>query len=283
MTWAELTLIVPRGELPATSALLHQLGAAGLQEDFLPGETPPYRQPWDTGPDAPLPPRALLRAWFEDPQQAPIDAALQRAGRGEPTWSAVAETDWEQAWRAGFEVLTVGEVIIAPPWEEVPAHAVIIEPGQGFGTGRHPTTRGALEGLVAIAPQVQTVLDVGSGSGVLALAAARLGKRAWGIDNDEDAVRDAIANAARNDLDVRFTGDPIASLTEPADLVLANLFAEALLSMRDDLLRLTGRWLVLAGILADREHLVRGAFDRALKLEERRLDGEWVCLWYRAE
>lgn len=282
MSWLELSLVVPRGELPATSALLHRLGAAGLQEDFLPGEAPPFRQPWDTGPEAPLPPRALLRAWFEDPDQTAVEQTLRAMGRGEPTWAQVVETDWETAWRAGFEVLRVGPITIAPPWEEAPDDAVIIEPGQGFGTGKHPTTKGALEGLAAAASEIETVLDVGCGSGVLALAAARLGKRAWGIDHDEDAVRDAQAHALRNHLNVAFSATPLAELSEPADLVLANLYAEMLVRTAPDLRRLTKRFLVLAGILADREELVRAAFDPHLALWERRQDGEWVSLWYRS-
>lgn len=281
MAWVALELVgVPRADLDDLSDRLFALGASGLQEDHLPGEAPPVRQPWDTGPEPRPPARVLLRAWFEDPDRAAVEAAVGRAAP-ELRWEEVVEVDWEAEWRASVRPLVVSpRLVVAPPWD-APEGAVLIEPGQGFGSGEHPTTRQALTALDQLADEVSSVLDVGSGSGILALAAARLGLRARGIDVEESAVADARANAVRNGLDVPFSTTPIADLTEPADLVLANLHAELIVKLRADLLRLTGRWLVLAGILADREAPVRAALDPELELLHREQDGEWVSLRYR--
>lgn len=271
---------VPRADLDDVSDRLFALGASGLQEDHLPGEAPPVRQPWDTGRMPKPPSRVLLRAWFEDPDRPAVEAAV-RGAAPELRWEEVVEVDWEAAWRASVRPLVISpRLVVAPPWD-APEGAVLLEPGQGFGSGEHPTTRQALAALDALADTVSTALDVGSGSGILALAAARLGLRARGVDVEESAVADARANAARNGLDVPFSTTPVADLTEPADLVLANLHAELIVKLRADLLRLTGQWLVLAGILADREDKVRAVLDPALELAHREQDGEWVSLRYR--
>lgn len=281
MAWAALELVgLPRADLDRVSDRLFELGASGLQEDHLPGEAPPVRQPWDTGPPPPPSARVVLRAWFEDPDRPAVEAALAGAAP-ELRWDEVEEVDWEAEWRASFRPLVISpRLVVAPPWDAPPG-AVIIEPGQGFGSGEHPTTRQALAALDALADDVSTALDVGSGSGILALAAAHLGLRASGVDVEDSAVADARANAARNGLDVPFSSTPVARLREPADLVLANLHAELIVELRADLLRLAGRWLVLAGILADREHKVRAALDPELELAHREQDGEWVSLRYR--
>lgn len=286
--WRELRLVVPRGLAEAATAAMVAVGSAGVQEDHLPGEAPPPRQPWDTGPPPPQPKRVLLRGWWEDPNEAQVLARLAHlAVEQAPEWADVVEQDWETAWQTGFEPLTFGSLVVAPPWSARPGD-LIIEPGQGFGTGQHPTTRAALAALVALveggAPgangPLRTALDVGCGSGILALAAAKLGLEASGIDNDPVAVRDADAQAALNGLSLPFSTTPVEALTEPADIVLANLFAEVLAALREPLVRLTGRHLILAGILVEREHTVRAAFDPLLPLAERVVDGEWVCLRY---
>lgn len=281
MSWVALELVgVSRADLDTVSEHLFALGASGLQEDHLPGEAPRVRQPWDSGPKPRPPSRILLRAWFEDPDKKTIEA-LVRGKAPELRWEEVEEVDWEAEWRASIRPLVISpRLVIAPPWDAPPG-AVLLEPGQGFGSGEHPTTRQALVALDALADQVRTVLDVGCGSGILALAATRLGLRAWGVDVEESAVADAKANAAKNGFDVPFSTTPVARLTEPADLVLANLHAELIVALGADLVRLTGEWLVLAGILADREDKVRRVLDEALECVHREQDGEWVSLRYR--
>lgn len=280
--WAELSVDAPRRRLDRLSTLLFGLGAAGLQEDWRPGETPAPRQPWDDGPDPEPTARLIVRAWFEDPDQETIATAVTRdlgLEAGPMRWAPVPDTDWEAQFRASFPVLEISpRVTIAPPWDPRPG-AIIVEPGQGFGTGHHPTTRAALIAIDDLAEAGRTCLDVGSGSGILAIVAAKLGMIARGVDVDPVAVVDADGNAARNDVTVAFSTTPIPD-AEPADLVVANLHAELLVRYAADLVRLTGTRAVLAGILADREATVTAAFA-GLTLERRDVDGEWVCLRYR--
>ncbi|MFT4625245.1 MAG: ribosomal protein L11 methyltransferase [Myxococcota bacterium] len=282
MAWHELRLVgVPRAQLAQWSAELFALGASGLQEDHLPGSAPAPRQPWDTGPDAPLPPTLLLRAWFENPDLSAVDAALNPTVQA--TWHHVADTDWSTSWRDGLGPVVISQTLtIAPPWD-APDGALVIEPGQGFGTGHHPSTVGALRALEAYAPGCRTALDVGCGSGVLALAAARLGMVARGVDVQASAIADAIRNARRNNLQAAFDTTPVDRVPGRWDMVLANLHAELLDQLAGPLCDRTGRVLIQAGILADRDAIVAHAFaDSGLEPVSRVADGEWVTrVWAR--
>lgn len=280
MPWFELQLVgVPRSRLGELSRRLFAAGAAGLQEDHLPGEAPPLQQPWDTGPAPPPPRHLILKAWFEDPDRQALLAAFADVAEAK-VWVAVDEVDWEQQWRDSFRPVAITpRLTIAPPWD-APEGALIIEPGQGFGTGEHPTTRQALTLLDQILDELapDLVLDLGCGSGILALAAARRGASAWGVDVEPEAVRDAEANARRNALAARFDTTPIEAIPTPADLVLANIHAELLVALAAPIQALCRRHLVLAGVLADREARVREAYP-TFRLRHRLVEGEWVALW----
>jgi ribosomal protein L11 methyltransferase len=274
-----------RHRVERVSAALFALGALGVQEDWLPGEAPAPLQPWDEGPPPKEPDRVVLIAWFEDPDRAGIERTLRPlAGPVLPAWSTVAEVDWEESWKSTFPPIVVSpRLTVAPPWD-APEGALVIDPGQGFGTGHHTTTRQALRALDALlAPGhgLRTALDVGCGSGILALAAARLGLEVSGVDVEEAAVREAAANAARNGLVARFGTERVADLVAPADLVLANLHAELLRDLAPDLIRLTGQRLVVAGVLVDREELVHAALGRELAVADRAEEDGWVCLGWR--
>lgn len=222
----------------------------------------------------------MVLAWFEDPDLA----ALQQQLRDLPVetrWSTVEEVDWQAAWRATIHPLRITErLVVAPPWDAPPG-ALILEPGSGFGSGTHPSTRMALIAVEDLAPGLSTALDVGCGSGILGIAAARHGLQVEGIDVEETAIVDARANAARNQVDADWSTRPVHLLEGRRDLVLGNLHAELIVRLAPDLIRLTGRWLVLAGIIVDREPLVRAAMDPHLTLDHRVEDGEWVGLRYR--
>lgn len=276
-----------RHRVERVSGALFALGALGLQEDWLPGEAPAPMQPWDVGPPPREPDRVVLVAWFEDPDRAVIERTLRPlAGPVLAAWAPVPETDWEESWKATFPPIVVSErLTVAPPWDAPPG-ALVIDPGQGFGTGQHTTTRQALVALDALLadPELRfaTALDVGCGSGILALAAARAGLAAEGVDVEEAAVREAAANAARNGLSARFSTESVGTLSAAADLVLANLHAELVVALGSDLARLTRDRLVVAGILADREGLVHGALGGAFALERRVEEDGWVCqVWRR--
>ena len=284
MAWVELQLVVGRAWAEDGAALLVDEGAEGVQEDFLPGEAPPPRQPWEEGPPAPLPPLVLLKGWW--PEEL-FEGVLARVAAGSAAWEGarppvvvpVVEEDWANAWKAHFQPLVISpRLTVAPPWEAQPGD-LVIEPGMAFGTGEHPSTRACLAAVDAYAAPGGACLDVGCGSGVLALAAAHLGMRAVGIDNDPEAVRASAENAARNGLRVAFSETPVADVAGTFELVVANLFAEVLVSMAADLRRLTAGHLVLAGILAERAPKVEAAFA-GMRLVARQPAGEWVSLVY---
>ncbi len=218
---------------------------------------------------------------------------------GELRTRIVQEADWAEAWKAHFPVLRVGRrLVIRPTWRRhrrAPDDVVVaMDPGMAFGTGLHPTTRLCLAAVEALADRGRTedrgsltgarVLDVGCGSGILAIAALRLGAAsAVGVDTDPIAIEATIANARRNALRRRIraregslpTGEP------PFDVVLANLIAGVLVPLAPALhaeLR-PGGVLVASGIFVDREAEVRGAFEAAgLVVGDRSAEGEWVAL-----
>ena len=250
---------------------------------------------------------ATIRAYLpaRDPAAAEAEAAsvadalghLQAFGLrpiGELRTRIVHEADWANAWKAYFPVLRVGRrIVIRPTWRRHKAAAddlvLALDPGMAFGTGLHPTTRLCLAALEAVADRDGAladarVLDVGCGSGILAIAAIRLGAaRAVGVDIDPIAIEATTANARRNGIARRIRAR-VGSLPsgEPAfDVVVANLIAGVLVplapALRDELR--PGGVLVASGIFIDREVEVRAAFTDAGLVVDGRLDeGDWVAL-----
>ncbi len=202
---------------------------------------------------------------------------------------AVDDADWTDAWKRHYVPQRIGRVVIVPSWvahEAGPDDAVVVlDPGMAFGTGLHPTTRACLDLLQQVSPMPVRVLDVGCGSGVLALAALRLGAgSAVGFDTDELAVEAAAANAERNGLGSRLEVRH-GSLPEVAEerytLVLANLVAAVLVDLAPRLAAhlAPGGALVAGGIIGERGHEVVEAFGAVgLTVIERHDDGEWVAL-----
>lgn len=279
MTWRELVVpAVPRGRLALLSAALFARGAAGLQEDHAPGEAPAPRQPWDTGPAPPPSPTVWVRAWFESPDTADVEAILRDlVPASEASWHPVDDTDWSTHWRRGFSRIPVGTFAVAPSWL-AEAGDLVIEPGQGFGTGHHATTRAILDHLPAL--RGTSCLDVGCGSGILALVAHRLGFDTRGIDVDADAIADAKGNAARNGLEVAFDTTPVEQVPGRFDVVLANLYAEVLVALAPAIRARVGDHLLLAGIMTVKVHTVEAAYA-GLEEVGRREDGDWTFLHYR--
>jgi ribosomal protein L11 methyltransferase len=212
---------------------------------------------------------------------------------GELRTRLVHEADWAEAWKAYFPVLRVGRrLVIEPTWRRhraAPGDVVIsLDPGMAFGTGLHPTTRLCLEGLERLADDGRMkrarVLDVGCGSGILAIAALKLGAvSAMGVDTDPIAVESTLANARRNGLArrLRASEGSVPTGQPEVDVVLANLIAGVLVQLAAPLrgaLR-PGGTLLASGIFVDREDEVRRAFDGAgLEVAARLAEGEWLAL-----
>lgn len=215
-----------------------------------------------------------------------------------PTITQVRSEDWSTSWKVHFKPLRVGtRLLIVPTWEDaaaLPGDLVLrIDPGMAFGTGGHETTRLCLEllekimddGCRAAAP---SLLDLGTGSGILAMAASLLGAgRILALDIDPDAVEVARENLALNDLTdkVECGTIPLELLEEGFDIILANILAEELVRLAPGLAaRLNpGGSLILSGILAEKEELVRRGFaNQPLLYKETNRAGEWVAMLYRS-
>jgi ribosomal protein L11 methyltransferase len=210
---------------------------------------------------------------------------------GELRVRPVADIDWTDAWRDGYEPQRVGRVVIVPSWLDEPLGdgelELRLDPGMAFGTGLHPTTRACLRMLQKLEPMPPLILDVGSGSGILALAALRLGaQRAVCMDTDGEAVAATRENATRNGLADRVSVAHGTLPPTPGDdvrypLIIANLVASALVELARPLAAHAAPQgtLIAAGIIAERGDEVAGALRAAgFNLVQRDDDGEWVAL-----
>jgi ribosomal protein L11 methyltransferase len=302
MPWLELTVEADHEAVEAVSEILSRVAPGGISvepafelvEEGLAARLDPGR---------PATVRAYLPGAVDSPATtgalASVDAALGHLRAfglrpiGELRTRVVDEADWADAWRSHFPVLRVGRrIVIKPTWRRHRAGpgdvVVVLDPGMAFGTGLHPTTRLCLEGLDELAGRgalaEARVLDVGSGSGILSIAAQRLGAASTlALDVDPIAVEASAANAQRNRLGTRIrarlgtlpTGEP------PFDVVVANLIASLLVRLADEIaaeLTPDGWWLV-SGVFVDREPEVVAAFAAAgLQPTDRWLEGDWVAI-----
>jgi ribosomal protein L11 methyltransferase len=250
----ELTLTVPPGAAEGLTNFLWESGALGVVEEERSGETPELRAFFpDTAPPAVL--RERVTAYADGL------TALGFGAVGRPRVTPLEDTGWAVAWREHFRPLVVGgRFVVTPPWETPDASdriVLVVEPGRAFGTGHHGSTAGCLEVIeraVAVAPPLQAI-DLGTGSGILAIALARLGvPRVLAVDEDPDAIAAATTNADRNGVSaaVDCRVDDAATLdVSPAPLVVANLITAAHRRLADRYARYVAPsgQLVLSGIL----------------------------------
>lgn len=221
----------------------------------------------------------------------------------EPTISYIKEEDWSSSWKSNFKPTRIGKrLVVKPTWEEYPENAgdIILEldPGMAFGTGTHPTTRLCMEVLEKIFFQEGTyrhitengpllILDVGTGSGILAITAAKLGaERVLAIDIDKQALvvaeENIILNGSQKTVTVADT--PLTRVDGNYDIVVANILAEELVKMAPELVKRVspGGFLILSGILTEKEEIVLSGFSmREITHTETTREDEWSCVTYR--
>jgi ribosomal protein L11 methyltransferase len=194
--------------------------------------------------------------------------------------------DWNDGWKAFHRAVSVAGVTLRAPWHEpvVGTLDVVVDVGMAFGTGAHPTTRGCVAALAALEPG--SLADLGTGSGVLALAALRLGfAPVWACDNDAEAVAAARDNARRNglELDVVLADclDPGVGLPD-VEVVVANLLLAPIVGLGARLSRVGAtaprpRAIVLSGLLVEQAPAAEAAF-RGFRRRDLATDGEWATL-----
>lgn len=280
MDWIEVRVTTTPEAVEAVAHLLTEEGAAGVVE-----EAPAVRTAY----------------W---PDLGDIEARLDRirrsvaglaqfgldVGPARVEWRRVAEESWAHAWKEHFHPLPVGErIVVRPTWrtyDAKPGEIVIdLDPGMAFGTGSHPTTSLCVKALERLVREGDLVYDVGTGSGILAIAAALLGAgRVVACDIDPVAVRVARENVAQNGVARRVEvveGDWSALPAEKADVVVANILAEVIIDMAPEVSRLLrpGGNFVASGIILHRagdvERALAGAGLEVLRKDEQ---GEWAAL-----
>ena len=236
-----------------------------------------------------------LRAFFTSAQSRDDAAHALAASFGAHLFVElinVEDEDWAARSQAQLQAVTIGRITVAPPWS-VPGVVgsdpivVVIRPSMGFGTGHHATTRLMLEALQQLTLENQTVLDIGCGSGILAIAAVKLGARsATGIDIDPDALLNARENAGLNHIvdRVRFDEGDFRVRWDRAGVVMANLTGALLERSATKLADLVapGGVLVVSGFMENERVAVTSALDavgdfRAIAQEE-----EWLCAIYKS-
>lgn len=282
MGWVSLTADMPLQALELAESLLYDAGASGLElRDGSVPLMPNVR--------APKAGEAIVVAYFEQKKAAQKgEAALKRAVPSASVLiEAVPDTDWSSEWKQRIRAVTVGRLWVGPPWDEAKAPKelvkLVIEPKMAFGTGDHPTTSlclAAVDEFMSAHPKA-TVLDVGTGTGVLALAAKKLGaSRVVGTDNDPVSVELANENAAVNSVEgCEFSGKTLKQVKGSFDLVVANILANTLIELAPLIAPKVKKRLVLAGVLVPQRQSVAAAFVKQGLTELPGVEqGEWVRL-----
>ena len=276
--------------VPSCDPELQELVLAEL-DDF---EPTAIQEPDDTSP---------LRAFFTSAESR--DAAARALGTSFGIHLFVEslnveDEDWAARSQAQLRAVTVGRIIVAPPWDtkggregfspasgENPSRPlfVIIQPSMGFGTGHHATTRLMLKALQELTLDNQTVRDVGCGSGVLAIAAVKLGARsAVGIDIDPDALDNARENSGLNQMGdrVRFEEGDFRDMAGGANVVVANLTGGLLERSAKALAAMVAPdgFLIISGFMDSEKAAVVPALERFLTLQAIAQEEEWMCATY---
>ena len=218
--------------------------------------------------------------------KAALGQALDVVGvRPEITEAEIPDEDWKFAYRRHFKTELVSpRILVQPEWENV---AVIrFDPGMAFGTGKHETTKACLQYIDELSPSTSSTsfLDMGCGSGILSIAAAKLGfGPVAGFDVDQEAVDASIENAEKNGVKIDFCKFALGRVGQsvspvgPADLVAANILGPLLIRFADEIVPYVKKHLIISGILTELYPEVLAAYEaRGLKELSRKTIGEWT-------
>jgi ribosomal protein L11 methyltransferase len=307
-TWAQVSYAVPEAMVDDFSEFLLEFSPDGIITENLTLDTFSIESLEE-------PTMRTVTAFFEaddtlEEKTTLVGLYLDKTGAeypgyksGEPNVTYIKEEDWSNNWKTHFKPARIGKrLVVKPTWEEYPHTPsdiiLVLDPGMAFGTGSHSTTRLCMEVLEKIffregayvdagPASPGHILDVGTGSGILAITAAKLGaNHVTAIDIDSQAVTVAMDNIIMNGCEnsVSVSDTPISLVEGVYDIVVANILAEELVKMAGELTGKVrpGGYLILSGILTEKEELVvRGFSIPGITLTEISRDAEWSCLAYR--
>lgn len=295
--WIEVALQVDGESAEAVAEVLERFGHQGvsLEQDGIPPDT------WDE--DQVPPPQSLtLRAYFPADDRLEASKAQLETALGHmrlmypmptPAYRSIQAEDWAEAWKAHYEPLRVGKrLLIRPLWIDRPLAPgdveIALDPGMAFGTGSHPTTQLCLRALECLLQPGQAVLDLGSGSGILSIAAAKLGAgQVLALDTDPIAVESTRDNAEANGVGQqviaeRGSHDCLLTSARRFDLVVVNILARIIVEMAKErlgeLVRPGGQ-AIFSGIIDTQVAEVEAALrDSGLQPTARRRMGDWMLV-----
>ena len=304
--WIEVRVITKSEALEPISGIFYSLDCKGVAiedpEDILGREQGPLT--WDFADINVLEHKgkvAVVKAYFaeEDNIEDVLEYVNERLrelkemgldlGEAKVEHEKMHEEDWANTWKQYYKPTKVGEkIVVKPIWEEYEAKdgelVVDLDPGMAFGTGTHETTRMCIQSLEKYVKEDSTVFDVGCGSGILAIAAAKLGaKLAVGVDLDPVAVESSIENVGYNKLkNIEILhGNLVEVIDGKADIVVANILAEIICILTDDVKRVLkdGGVFITSGIIHDRVDMVCEKLEATgFEVMEKNRDGEWNCI-----
>jgi ribosomal protein L11 methyltransferase len=286
MSWLRIQFVTGRDESDRIADALEAAGAISVSFESECFDQLLERYPRDT----PLWPRVRVTGLYPaDIDVSNIYRSLKHSGIadcGHGQIETVEDQDWERSWMDEYAPIHIGGSLwICPSWcvpPETSAVNVVLDPGLAFGTGTHPSTALCLAWLQQQVLNDRVVIDYGCGSGILAIAAIKLGARsAIGIDTDPRALEVSRENAVRNNVADRIQVFPSGSLPETcsADIVIANILAQTLIDLAPQLCDLvrSGGFLALSGILEPQIGDVRGSFSKLFDLNAE-IQDEWALL-----
>ena len=305
-TWIEVRVITKSEALEPVSGIFYSLDCKGVAiedpEDILGREQGPLT--WDFADINVLEHKgkfAVVKAYFaeEDNIEEILGYVNEKLvelkemgidlGEAKVEHEKMYEEDWANTWKQYYKPSKVGEkIVVKPIWEEYEQKegelVVNLDPGMAFGTGTHETTRMCIQALEKYVKEESTVFDVGCGSGILAIAAAKLGaKLAVGVDLDPVAVESSIENVGYNNLNniEILHGNLVEVIDGKSDIVVANILAEIICILTDDVKRVMkdGGVFITSGIIHDRVDMVCEKLEATgFEVIEKNRDGEWNCI-----
>lgn len=286
MAWLQLKIQTNAETAESLTAFLHLLSAAAvtLQDS---ADQPVFEPAPDTTPLWSC--TTVVALFTENTDLEPIVTFLAKQFNTHFDYqiNLIEDQDWERAWLVDFHARRYGQHLwVCPSTEEPPdtkAINIILDPGLAFGTGTHPTTALCLEWLDAHPPHDQLVIDYGCGSGILAIAALKLGAhKVWAVDHDPQALEATQMNAERNKINNSALHTVLPADLPPlqADTIVANILANPLIELAPRFASLlkAGGTLVLTGILNHQADSVSAAYMTHFKIAETVIREDWVQL-----